>query len=297
MSATAKPTNLLDGKKTSLSIQSELKQKIADENIQPCLATVLVGERKDSQTYVRMKRKLAKELGILSRDVNLPDDVDQESLLKTVDELNADKEVNGILVQLPLPKHINEELILQRINPLKDVDGFHDVNIGRLAMKGRKPQYVPCTPRGCLELLLRYGVEIEGKNAVIIGRSNIVGIPMSLLLLEQNATVTICHSRTKNLANVVRQADIVVAAIGRAEFVKGDWIKEGAVVVDVGINSVDDPTAKRGYRLVGDVEFKEAQKHASLITPVPGGVGPMTVCQLMCNTYEAYKAQNVDQSS
>lgn len=291
-SLTSQYNNLIDGKKVAQIIQDELKLKIQEEKIHPCLATVLVGSKPDSQTYVNMKRKLAHELGIKNKDVNLDIDVSQEELIKTIETLNEDKEVNGILVQLPLPSHINEEDILQRISPLKDVDGFHDVNIGRLAMKGRDPMFVPCTPKGCLALLKHYNVEIEGKNAVIIGRSNIVGVPMSLLLLEQNATITVCHSRTQDLPEIVSRADIIVAAIGRPEFVKGEWIKEGAVVIDVGINSISDPSRKSGKRLVGDVEFSEAVKKAKLITPVPGGVGPMTVCELMSNTYRAYKAQN-----
>lgn len=288
-------SKIIDGKKTAENIQNELKQTIQEEGATPCLATVLVGERKDSQTYVRMKRRLAGELGIESRDVNTEEDISEKDLLEIIDSLNEDPKVNGILVQLPLPKHICEETILQRIRFDKDVDGFHDVNIGRMAMKGRDPLFIPCTPKGCMELLKRYNVQVEGANAVVVGRSNIVGIPMSMLLLEANATVTICHSRTKDLANVVRGADIVVAAIGRPEFIQGDWIKEGAVVIDVGINAVPDSTRKLGHRLVGDVQFSEASKRASLITPVPGGVGPMTVCQLMVNTYKAYKQQQNQQ--
>ncbi len=194
--------------------------------------------------------------------------------------------MHGILVQLPLPAHIDEEATLAAVSIDKDIDGFHPINIGRLSMKRREPQFVPCTPKGCIELLNRTGVTIEGKQAVVLGRSNIVGLPVAMLLLHRNATVTICHSRTKNLAEVVRGADILVAAVGRAEMVKGDWLKPGAVVIDVGVNAVDDPSAKKGYRLVGDVAFDEAVAVASKITPVPGGVGPMTIAMLLRNTLD-----------
>jgi 5,10-methylene-tetrahydrofolate dehydrogenase/methenyl tetrahydrofolate cyclohydrolase len=206
-----------------------------------------------------------------------------------VAELNANPEVHGILVQLPLPKHLAEEPVLRAIGIEKDVDGFHPINIGRLAMKGRKPMAVPCTPAGCIELLDRYGIEIEGKEAVVLGRSNIVGLPVAMLLLHRNATITICHSRTQDLAGTCRRADILIAAVGRPEMVKGDWVKPGAAVIDVGINRVDDPAAKRGYRLVGDVDFEEVNEVAGYLTPVPGGVGPMTIAMLLRNTLTAAK--------
>ena len=215
--------------------------------------------------------------------------VSQEALLQLVRQLNANPSVHGILVQLPLPDHINEEAILTAISLEKDVDGFHPENIGKLAMKGREPLFAPCTPKGCIELLDRSGVTISGANAVVIGRSNIVGIPAAMLLLGRSATVTICHSRTKNIEAKVRDADIVIAAVGRAEMVKASWLKPGCAVIDVGINSVDDATRKRGYRLVGDVAYNECREVAGKITPVPGGVGPMTIAMLLQNTLTGAK--------
>jgi 5,10-methylene-tetrahydrofolate dehydrogenase/methenyl tetrahydrofolate cyclohydrolase len=258
----------------------------------PGLATVLVGDRVDSATYVRMKQKACAELGMESFHHHLPGDASQEEVEALVRRLNADPKVNGILVQLPLPGHLNEEKVLQAIDITKDVDGFHPINIGRLAQKGREPLFVPCTPYGVIYLLKESGVTIEGANAVVLGRSNIVGMPAALLLVRENATVTIVHSRTKNIPEVVRQADIVVAAIGKMEFVRGEWLKPGAAVIDVGINSKPDPTRKRGYRLVGDVNFEEAKEVAGWITPVPGGVGPMTIAMLMRNTLRAAQIQS-----
>ena len=284
---------IIDGKAIAATIRGEIAEEVAklkeEHGVVPGLAAVLVGERKDSQTYVRMKKKACAEVGIKSIGVDLPANVSQEELIARVRELNADPEVDGILVQLPLPDHINEEAVLAEIDITKDVDGFHPINIGRLSMKGRHPLFVPCTPRGVIELLDRTGIEIEGKNAVILGRSNIVGLPVSMLLLHRNATITICHSRTKNLPEVTRRADILIAAIGRAEMVRGDWIKPGAAVIDVGVNAVDDATRKRGYRLVGDVNFEEAKEVAGYITPVPGGVGPMTIAMLLKNTLDGRK--------
>ena len=223
---------------------------------------------------------------------HLPTETTQEDLESLIKTLNADKAINGILVQLPLPSHLNEERVLQLISIEKDVDGFSPINIGRLAQKGREPLFVPCTPFGCIYLLDQAGVKIEGANAVVLGRSNIVGMPAALLLIGRNATVTVCHSRTRDIASVVRQADILIAAIGKMEFVRGDWIKPGAAVIDVGINSKPDPTKKSGYRLVGDVNFEEAKEVAGFITPVPGGVGPMTIAMLMKNTLRAAEIQN-----
>jgi 5,10-methylene-tetrahydrofolate dehydrogenase/methenyl tetrahydrofolate cyclohydrolase len=284
---------IIDGKAIAATIREEIKAEVkamqANYGKVPGLAAVLVGERKDSQTYVRMKKKACAEVGITSFSHDLPADISQEALLKIVQELNAKPEVHGILVQLPLPDHINEEEILAAISLEKDVDGFHPINIGRLSMKRREPLFVPGTPKGCIELLDRTGVKIEGKHAVVLGRSNIVGLPVAMLLLHRNATLTICHSRTQDLPGIVRQADILIAAVGRAEMVRGDWIKPGAVVIDVGVNAVDDPTAKKGYRLVGDVAFAEAREVASAITPVPGGVGPMTIAMLLQNTLEGAK--------
>ncbi|UCC87087.1 MAG: bifunctional methylenetetrahydrofolate dehydrogenase/methenyltetrahydrofolate cyclohydrolase FolD [Anaerolineales bacterium] len=284
---------IIDGKAIAATIRGEIKAEVEAMQDQygkvPGLATVLVGVRTDSQTYVRMKKRACAEVGITSFGHDLPAEVSQEELLSVVRDLNANPDVNGILVQLPLPDHIDEEEILGAIDLEKDVDGFHPINIGRLSMKRRDPLFVPCTPKGCIELLDRTGVEIEGKRAVVLGRSNIVGLPVSMLLLHRNATLTICHSRTKDLAGVVREADILVAAVGRAEMVRGDWVKPGAVVIDVGVNAVDDPSREKGYRLTGDVAFDEVKEVAAAITPVPGGVGPMTIAMLLRNTMDSAK--------
>ncbi len=287
---------LIDGKAIAQKVRDEVKEKAAARaaagKSQPGLATVLVGERVDSATYVGMKQKACAELGMTSFHHPLPEDVSQEDLEKLIKKLNADPKVHGILVQLPLPDHLDEERVLQLISIEKDVDGFSPINIGRLAQKGREPLFVPCTPFGCIYLLKEAGVEISGANAVVLGRSNIVGMPAALLLVKENATVTVCHSRTKNIADVVRQADILIAAIGRTEMVRGEWIKPGAAVIDVGMNSKPDATKKRGYRLVGDVNFDEAKEVAGFITPVPGGVGPMTIAMLMANTLRAAEIQD-----
>ena len=287
---------LIDGKVIAQKVRDEVKEKVAkrlaEGKSQPGLATVLVGERIDSATYVSMKQKACAELGMTSFHHPLPADVSQEDLEKLIKELNADPKVSGILVQLPLPDHLDEERVLQLISIEKDVDGFSPINIGRLAQKGREPLFVPCTPYGCIYLLKEAGVKISGANAVVLGRSNIVGMPAALLLVKENATVTVCHSRTKDIAEVVRQADILIAAIGKTEFVRGDWIKPGAAVIDVGMNDKPDATKKRGYRLVGDVNFDEAKEVAGWITPVPGGVGPMTIAMLMRNTFRAAEIQD-----
>ncbi|MGD8406125.1 MAG: bifunctional methylenetetrahydrofolate dehydrogenase/methenyltetrahydrofolate cyclohydrolase FolD [Anaerolineales bacterium] len=287
---------LIDGKQIAQKVRDGVKEKVAARaaagKSQPGLATVLVGERVDSAAYVGMKQKACAELGMTSFHHPVPEDVSQEDLEKLVKDLNADPKVHGILVQLPLPDHLDEERVLNLINIEKDVDGFSPLNIGRLAQKGREPLFVPCTPYGCIYLLKEMGVEISGANAVVLGRSNIVGMPAALLLVKENATVTVCHSRTKNIADVVRQADILIAAIGRTEMVKGDWIKPGAAVIDVGMNSKPDSTKKKGYRLVGDVDFEAAKEVAGFITPVPGGVGPMTIAMLMANTLRAAEIQD-----
>ena len=284
---------LIDGKATAATIQEEIRVEVerlkVEHDIVPGLATVLVGENPASQFYVRSKQKRCAEVGIQSFGHNLPASASQEEVDGLVAELNADSQVHGILVQLPLPKHLNEEQVLAAIGLDKDVDGFHPVNIGRLSMKGREPMFVPCTPSGCIELLDRYGIEIEGREAVVLGRSNIVGLPVSMLLLHRNATITICHSRTKDLPATCRRADILIAAVGRPEMVKADWVKPGAAVIDVGINRVDDPTRKRGYRLVGDVDFEAVKEVAGYLTPVPGGVGPMTIAMLLRNTLVSAK--------
>jgi len=284
---------LIDGKAIAATIREEIRVEVeamkAEHGKVPGLATVLVGARRDSQTYVRMKKKACEEVGIASFSHDLPEDISQEELLKVVRDLNANPDVDGILVQLPLPDHIDDEEVLGAISLEKDVDGFHPLNIGRLSMKRRDPLFVPCTPKGCIELLDRTGVTIEGKRAVVLGRSNIVGLPVAMLLLHRNATLTICHSRTQDLPGVVREAEILIAAVGRAEMVRGDWVQPGAVVIDVGVNPVDDPGSKKGYKLVGDVAFDEVKEVAAAITPVPGGVGPMTIAMLLRNTTDGAK--------
>lgn len=279
------------------AIAKEMRQEIAVEagqlkaehGLTPGLATVLVGESPASQSYVRMKRRACEKAGILSFGHYLPQEATQEEVEGLIRDLSADPAVHGILVQLPLPRHLDEEAILGSVALEKDVDGFHPINIGRLAMKGREPLFIPCTPYGCMVLLEKAGAQIEGAEAVVLGRSNIVGLPVAMLLLHANATVTICHSRTKDLPAVCRKADILIAAVGRPEMVKADWVKPGAYVIDVGSNKVDDPTAEKGYRWVGDVAFDEVKEVAGAITPSPGGVGPMTITMLLKNTMTAAK--------
>lgn len=279
---------IIDGKAVAERIRGEVAQSVvqmkAAHGIVPGLATVLVGDNPASHSYVRMKRKACAEAGIESLPHELPGNASQEEVEALVRRLNDDPSVHGILVQLPLPKHLDEERVLSLVSLTKDVDGFHPVNIGRLAMKGREPLFIPCTPHGAIVLLEEAGAQFEGANAVVLGRSNIVGLPAALLLIHRNATVTVCHSRTKDLPAVCRSADILIAAVGRAEMVKGDWVKPGAYVIDVGSNRVDDPTSDKGYRWVGDVAFDEVKEVAGAITPSPGGVGPMTIAMLLKNT-------------
>jgi methylenetetrahydrofolate dehydrogenase (NADP+)/methenyltetrahydrofolate cyclohydrolase len=279
---------IIDGKAIAERLREEVaqgvKELVESGGPRPGLATVLVGEDPASHVYVRMKRKACEKLGIESFHHELPADTSQKDLEKLVHDLNADSTVHGILVQLPLPSGLDEEAVLRAISIEKDVDGFHPINIGRLAQKGREPLFVPCTPAGCITLLKEAGAKLEGANAVIVGRSNIVGMPAALLLVKENATITICHSRTQDLPGKCRGADVIIAAIGRPEMIKGDWIKPGAYVIDVGVNRVEDDSREKGYRLVGDVAFDEAKEVAAAITPVPGGVGPMTITGLMQNT-------------
>ncbi|KAK4770025.1 hypothetical protein SAY87_030557 [Trapa incisa] len=293
MAACDQKASLIDGKVIAQTIRSEIATEVHDLSQKygkvPGLAVVIVGTRKDSQSYVSMKRKACAEVGIKSIDIDLPEQVSEVELIQKVHDLNGNPEVHGILVQLPLPKHINEEKVLNEISIEKDVDGFHPLNIGKLGMKGREPLFQPCTPKGCMELLSRSGITVKGKKAVVVGRSNIVGLPVSLLLLKADATVTIVHSHTCDPEAIIREADIIIAAAGQPMMIKGNWIKPGAAVIDVGTNAVDDPTKKSGYRLVGDVDFPEASKIAGHITPVPGGVGPMTVAMLLKNTLESAK--------
>ena len=343
---------VIDGTAIAAQIREETAEAVVklkqEHGLVPGLATVLVGENPASKAYVGSKQRACQELGMVSIGRKLTETASQEEVETVVKELNADPNVHGILVQLPLPKHLDEEKILGAVSLAKDVDGFHPINIGRLSMKGREPLFVPCTPAGCIELLLRSGVEISGKEAVVLGRSNIVGLPVAMLLLHRNATVTICHSRTQDLAATCRRADILIAAVGRAEMVKGDWVKPGAAVIDVGINQVwvshpadreytcavtgetfvahrkdesekggrqmvgvycpdcdlawlkdEQPPAPcaacggdsehvslfRKYKLVGDVDYDQVSEVAGYLTPVPGGVGPMTIAMLMHNTY------------
>jgi len=283
---------IIDGQAVAATVRAELTKEIGilkDEGCTPCVAVILVGDRKDSSTYVRMKIKACEETGVKSVVENMPASSSEDEILAIVNEFNRDPSVHGILVQMPLPDKVDSKKVLNAIDPAKDVDGFHPVHVGNLSLRGNKPDFVACTPLGCMELLKRYHVPVEGKNVVVVGRSNTVGLPLALLLLNANATVTVCHSKTANIQEVVKSADIIFAAVGKAHMIKRDWVKEGTVVIDVGINSVDDPSKKTGYRLVGDVDFDEVVKVASKITPVPGGVGPMTVAMLLRNTVDSAK--------
>ncbi len=281
---------LIDGKALAAQVRAEVAARaaaLAEHGVRGGLAAVLVGDNPASHTYVRMKRKACAEVGIQSFYYELPTETSQADLEALVEALNARADVHGILVQLPLPAHLDEQRVLSLISTAKDVDGFHPLNIGRLAMKGREPDFLPATPAGVMRLLEAYDAPFAGANAVVLGRSNIVGMPCALLLTKRDCTVTICHSRTRDLPEVIRRADILVAAVGRPQMVKGDWIKAGALVIDVGTNRVPDPSAKDGWRLVGDVDFEAARQVAGAITPVPGGVGPMTIAMLLENTIKA----------
>lgn len=285
-------TQIIDGKAIAAEIRAEAKlavDALKNKNIQPCLTVVLVGEDPASKAYVGSKVKACEETGVKSIKIVHQADISEADLLAQIDELNNDPSVHGILVQLPLPKHINEDRVTERIDPSKDVDGFHPVNVGKLSIG--IDCLTPCTPTGIPEMIVRSGIQMSGKHAVVIGRSNIVGKPMMNILVQKgqkaNCTVTCCHSGTKDLNEFTRQADILIAAIGVPEFVKADMVKEGAVIIDVGINRVDDDTVAKGYRLVGDVDYASVEPVASAITPVPGGVGPMTVAMLMSNTVKA----------
>jgi methylenetetrahydrofolate dehydrogenase (NADP+)/methenyltetrahydrofolate cyclohydrolase len=281
------PANIIDGKavaqRVTDEVRADLAAHVAAGGVVPGLAVVLVGENTASQVYVRNKRRTTEAVGMRSFAHDLPATASEAEVLALVDRLNADPSVNGILVQLPLPKHIDPECVIERIDPKKDVDGFHPYNIGRLVLK--MPMLRPCTPYGCMRLLKETGQDLVGMHAVVIGQSNIVGRPMALELLMARCTVTICHSATRDLPGIVRQGDIVVAGVGKAKFVPGDWIKPGAIVIDVGINRMDDG------KLCGDVDFAEAREVAGWITPVPGGVGPMTIATLLANTLRAAQWQ------
>jgi len=282
---------IIDGKRIAEEIRSEValgvQKYCKNETKKPGLATVLVGDNPASHIHVRAKQKACEDVGIASFGFELPAASTQEEIETLVRKLSDDPKINGILVQLPLPSGVDEERVLNAICIQKDVDGFHPLNIGRLAQKGREPLFISCTPSGVMFLLEKVVDNLEGVNAVVLGRSNIVGMPVALLLVRANATVTICHSKSKDLPGIVRKADVLVAAVGRPEMVRGDWVKPGAVVIDVGVNRLEDPTKKRGYRLVGDVAFDEVAEIAKAITPVPGGVGPMTIAMLLKNTLRA----------
>ena len=289
-------SKIIDGKAVAEKVLAECGQQIEhlkNQGLTPGLAVVLVGEDPASKVYVGSKVRKCAELGLHSRKIELPVDATQEDVLTVVKELNADDQIRGILVQSPPPPQIDEDAIVRAIDPAKDVDGFHPENVAKLALEDGSG-FVPCTPAGCMRLLKEAGVETSGAEAVVLGRSMIVGKPMALLLMskEGNATVTVAHSRTRELANVCRRADIIVAAIGRPGFVTADMVKEGAAVIDVGINRVDDDSAKRGYRIVGDVDYDAVAPKCSAITPVPGGVGPMTIAMLISNTVKAAEAAN-----
>lgn len=289
---------LINGKEKAQQLTLTIKETTAQlkkEGIVPGLAVVIIGEDPASQVYVKNKKRTAEECGFFSIQHTLNADAAQQEVLNLIQTLNQDNSIHGILVQLPLPKHLNEELITQSIIPEKDVDGFHYINIGRLAAGDIDNAFVPCTPAGCMLMIEDHlGKDLSGLQATVVGRSNIVGKPMASLLLQANATITICHSRTKDLPSVVKNSDIVVAAVGRPNMIKGDWIKPGAVVIDVGINRVSvEENGEMKSKLTGDVDFKEVSLHASAITPVPGGVGPMTIAMLMFNTLRSAKKSSV----
>jgi methylenetetrahydrofolate dehydrogenase (NADP+)/methenyltetrahydrofolate cyclohydrolase len=285
---------IIDGKQVAASMREELKAEVTElkeKGIVPGLGVILVGDDPASVSYVTAKERACEEIGIYSDNKRLDADTTQKRLIALVKKMNKDPKIHGILVQLPLPKGLNEAEVLQTIDPAKDVDGFHPTNVGRMVV-GEKA-FLPCTPHGVIQLLIRSGVTIEGANVVIVGRSNIVGKPLANMLIQKsaigNATVTVCHTRTRDVAYHTRQADIVIVAAGRPNTITADMIKEGAVVIDVGVNRVEDATKKQGFRLVGDVDFERVKERASLITPVPGGVGPMTITMLLYNTVESAK--------
>ncbi len=276
--------NIIDGKAISATVKEQVRAEVERDKLSVGLAVVIVGDDPASRVYVNNKKKACEFCGIKSYEYALPAETTEAELLDLVDTLNADSSVNGILVQLPLPKHLNEKKVIERISPLKDVDAFHESNVGKIMIGNYA--FLPCTPAGCMELIHSTGVEVSGKNCVVIGRSNIVGKPMAMLLLHENGTVTICHSKTKELAEVCSRADILIAAVGKPNFVTAEMVKSGAVVIDVGINRLENG------KLCGDVKFDEVSEKASWITPVPGGVGPMTIAMLMRNTVTAWRIQN-----
>ncbi|KAI9283018.1 tetrahydrofolate dehydrogenase/cyclohydrolase [Umbelopsis sp. AD052] len=291
------PAAVIDGKAISQSLRDQLKADIAklkeaQPAVHPKLALIQVGTRSDSSSYIRLKQKAAAEAGIEFALFQFPETATINDILSQIQILNEDNSVHGLLVQLPLPEHIDEALVIDAISPKKDVDGLHPVNVGKLVVRGSAPVIQPCTPKGIMALIRSTGITIEGKNATVVGRGDLVGAPMSLLLTAANATVTLCHTKTSDVVDHIKRADILVVAIGQANYVQGDWIKPGAVVIDVGMNYVPDSSKKSGYRTVGDVDYAAASKVAGHITPVPGGVGPMTVAMLMDNVYLVAKGSS-----
>lgn len=283
---------IIDGKAIAQEMQDEMKgdvEKLVEKGVTPCLEVILIGENPASKVYVRNKERACERIGILSETHRLPEDTTEEEILRLINEFNNDPKVHGILVQLPLPDHVNEEAVINAIDPDKDVDGFHPVNVGKMVIG--TPGFLPCTPHGIQKLLVRSGIETKGKHVVIVGRSNIVGKPVANILLQKkegaNAVVTVVHTAAPDMSIYTKQADILIVATGRPELFTADMVKDGVVVIDVGINRVDDPTRERGYRLTGDVDFEGVSKKASYITPVPGGVGPMTITMLLSNTIES----------
>ena len=284
---------IIDGKEVSKKIYEDLKKEISINKLKPCLAVIIVGERKDSMTYVNMKHKKCLELGIESRLIKLSQLITQTELLNEINELNTNNKVDGILVQLPLPNHIDKTTILESISIEKDVDGFHYSNMGKLAIN-TNPFFIPCTPLGVMELFKYYNIDLEGKHIVMIGKSNIVGLPLSLMLLNAEATVTVCHIKTKNIKEITRKADILISACGQPQMIKSDWIKDNVNIIDIGISPIKDETKKKGYRLVGDVDFENVKEKVNYITPVPGGVGPMTIALLMKQTIISCQRRNIN---
>ncbi len=292
MEAKIMEAQIIDGKKVAREIKAELKEKVEtlkQNGITPGLAAVLVGDDPASQTYVRSKAKACEKIGLYSEVIRKPADISQDELMEIVRDLNDRDDIDGILVQLPLPRHIDESAVTYLIDPKKDVDGFHPFNVGMMLLGS--PIFLPCTPAGIIELMRRYEIDPAGKEVVVLGRSNIVGKPVGMMLMQKgemaNATVTFCHSRTANLRDVLKRADILIVAMGYAEFVKGDMVKDGVVLIDVGINRVPDDSTEKGYRLTGDADFEACREKASFITPVPGGVGPMTIAMLLGNTIKS----------
>lgn len=288
-------TNIIDGKAIANTILDEIQTSIGylPKDKYPGLAVIQIGDKQESSIYITKKSDACKKVGIKSFIHKLSINTNNEEVCELINKLNKDNTVHGILVQLPIPEQLDEETILDKISYLKDVDGFNPLNIGNLALNNRLPDFISCTPRGCLELLLRENIKIEGKHVVIIGKSNIVGLPMALLMMKHDATVTICHSKTENIKEITKQADILISACGQSEMIKSNWVKDGVVIIDVGINTKPDLSKKSGYKIVGDVDFEDVKHKASKITPVPGGMGPMTVAMLLLNTLYSFNNFNM----